>query len=91
MKPTIAQLWNGEIAPIQYFKEHNPEIKNLEDLMQRNLEKLEPHLSETAQKTVKVYNDCITEYIYLVIQQAFSEGYSIGTRLLLEALADDDE
>ena len=91
MKPTIAQLWNGEIAPIQHFENHNPEIKPLDDFIQQNYEKLGQCLSEEHNKYFEAYNDNVNEYIHLVIQQAFSEGYSLGTRLLLEALADEDE
>ena len=88
MTKTISQLWNGDLAPIQYFREHNPEIKHLEQLSQRNLDKLVSALDEPLQKLLDPYNNCISKYMVVVSEQAFCDGFSLGLKLLSEALFD---
>lgn len=87
MTETIAQLWNGTLDPIRYLGKNNPEIKNLEDLMHRNIEKLEEVLTEQQAKIFEAYSECINEYVILIGEQAFCDGFSLGTKILTEALS----
>lgn len=86
MTKTIAQLWSGKLNPIEYLGINNKEIKNLENLMQRNLEKLENNLDEKSQEIFEKYNDCINEYISILCEQSFCDGFCLGTKIVTEAL-----
>lgn len=86
MTKTIAQLWNGNLDPIRYLGKNNPEIKQLEKLMQYNLEKLEESLNEKEKEILEKYNDCINEYILAISEQAFCDGYCLGSKMAVEAL-----
>lgn len=86
MTNTIAQLWNGNLEPIRYLGVTNAEMKELEILMQRNLEKLEGNLNEKAKELFQKYDDCLNEYILISSEQAFCDGFCLGTKITAEAL-----
>jgi len=86
MTTTIAQLWNGTLEPIRHLGKNNSEIKQLEDLIQRNIEKLKPTFNEETKKIFEKYNDCINEYIILLGEQAFCDGFCLGTKISSEAM-----
>lgn len=86
MTKTIAQLWNGDLEPVRYSGRKNDEITELEDLIHNNLNKLKEKLSRKTNETFEAYTDCIDEYITLVREQAFCDGYCLATKLTTEAL-----
>ena len=86
MTKTIAQLWNGNLEPVVYSGRNNPEIKKLENLMQRNLEKLEQDIDENSRKIFEKYNDCINQYLIATGEQAFCDGFCLGAKITTEAL-----
>ena len=86
MASTIAKLWRGSLEPIRHWGENNQEIKQLENLMQSNLERLERYLSEPAKEIFGKYNDCIEEYILVSCEQVFCDGFCLGTNIAMEAL-----
>ncbi len=87
MTKTIAALWNGNLDPVCCFGKNNSEIKQLETLMQKNLEKLEKSLDERSAKRFEAYTDCVNEYTLVVAEQAFCDGFCLGTKIVTEALS----
>lgn len=90
MKKTIVQLWHGNLEPFKSSGQNNPELKQLESLMQRSLDTLEGSLDEQALNIFEKYNDCVYEYIMLSREEAFCDGFCLGARLLTEALAGEE-
>ena len=86
MTKTIAQLWNGELEPVRYSGLNNPGIKQPEALTQRNGERLEESLDEKAKELLERYNDCIKEYMTVLNEQSFCDGFCLGTKLAAEAM-----
>lgn len=86
MTKTITELYNGNLLPIKNLGRYNDEIKQLENLMEKNLEMLEKELNEEQKAIFNKYDSNINEYMYLLSQQAFCDGFCIGTKLLAEAL-----
>lgn len=86
MTNTIEQLWNGTLEPVRYLGKNNPEIKQLEILLQRNLKNLEENLNEKLEGLLQKYYDCINEYLALTNEQAFYEGFCLGTKITVESL-----
>lgn len=88
MKSTISKLWNGNIAPVEKLGKHNPEIHNLIGLISRNVENLEKLLNEEQKVVLEKYVCCTDEYWTLITEQAFCEGFSLGSKLLAESFAE---
>ena len=86
MTKTIAELWSGNLDPIRYLGKNNPEVKHLEDLMQRNLDRLEENMNEKAKDIMERYNDCLSEYLTLNTEQAFCDGFCLGMKIAVEAM-----
>lgn len=86
MTKTIATLWNGNLDPVRYLGKNNSQIKQLETLMQRNLEKLEKSLDEVSAKIFEAYTDCVNEYILQIAEQAFCDGFCLGTKIAVEVI-----
>ena len=55
-------------------------------LLERNREKLEKELPERKKEVLQKYTDCYDEYVYLITELAFSDGFCLACRLLSEAL-----
>lgn len=91
MLNTIMQLWNGTLEPISHLGLNNPDIRRLENLIQRNREKVEANLAESEKEIFEKYNDCINEYAILLSEQAFCDGFCLGTKITVEALTGAEE
>ncbi len=86
MTNTIARLWNGDIYPLEKSGADNHEIVHLKNLIYRNYEQLQSSLNERQKEILKKYEDCCAEYVMLVCEEAFCDGYCLGTRISSEAL-----
>ena len=86
MTNTIIRLWHGELEPSSYTGMNDPELRQLERLLQRNGERLEEYLDEKRKALFEKYFNCIEEYITVLCEQSFCNGFCLGTRLAAEAL-----
>lgn len=89
MTRTIADLWNGNIAPCEHCGSHDPEINNLLALLERHEESLNRITTPQQQEIITKYTDCFDEYLLRLVEQAFCEGFSLASRLLTEALQEN--
>lgn len=83
---TIIDLWNGNIAPCDHCGSHDPTINNLLILLERHREKLDGDLTKAQMETFQKYMDCSDEYLLRMVELAFYDGFSIGSKLVMEAL-----
>lgn len=91
MSKTIRKLWNGELDPIRYLGLYNTEIKHLESLVHGNFEKLKSACDQISIEVLETYKDCVDEYVLLIAQQSFCDGFSLGVKLIAEALTRPEE
>ena len=82
---TILALWEGRLEPGKHCGT-GKEMREVEALLERNHIKLKASLNENEQSILDKYDDCIEEQLFIVAEQAFYEGYCLGTRLTAEAL-----
>lgn len=87
MTNTISQLWNGNLEPIRFLGKNNTELKQLEKLMQDNLKKIEENLDDKQKEVFEKYNSCIDEYLVVLSEQAFCDGFCLGTKIFTEAIS----
>ena len=85
MSPIITQFWNG-ILQSASITDEKKQIKELEELMNRNAEKLKAKVNEETQEIFSRYCDCAEEYDTLRNEQAFCDGFSLGVRIIAEAM-----
>lgn len=86
MTNTIIRLFHGELEPSSYTGVNDSELKELERLLQRNGDRLEEYLDERGKALFEKYFDCIEEYITVICEQSFCNGFCLGTKLTAEAL-----
>ena len=86
MRQTISDLWNGNIAPCEHCGSHDPTANKLISLIERNREKLSSGLTEAQMDTFQKYMDCSEEYLLHMLELAFCDGFSLGSKLTVEAL-----
>ena len=86
MTKTIAELYNGNLCPMKNLGRFNSEIKHLEDLMEKNLETLENELSKHQKVFFNRYDGNLNEYMILLAEQAFCDGFCMGAKITTEAL-----
>ena len=86
MTNTIADLWNGSLEPKGCSKTNYFEIKDLDMLINQNLDKLEKVLDKKSKEVFTSYRDGMEEYAYLYGEQAFCDGFCLGVKLAAEAL-----
>lgn len=86
MSNIIAQLYRGNLDPIRFIGNGNGKMRRTEFLTERNFEKLEKMLNEEGKEILEKYNECMKEYIVLISEQAFCDGFCLGTRISAEAI-----
>ena len=89
MKRTITALWNGNLAPCDRCGADDPELFHLIDLMERNRENLYEITDPQQQKIFEKYVVCADEYLELLTERAFCDGFCLAGKLLTETLTAD--
>ena len=87
MTQTIAELWNGNIAPCEHCGSHDPEANQLIGLIERNREAVYAGLTVVQREAFQKYIDCSEEYLLRMAELAFCDGFCLGAKLAKESLA----
>lgn len=86
MSNTIAQLYRGQLEPKSVLGNGNVEMRRAEILIENNFNRLKENLNEETKDILEKYNQCMDEYIVLISEQAFCDGFCLGTRISAEAI-----
>lgn len=86
MTNAIAQIWKGELKPVECSGGNNLQIKEISRLVEHNREDLKANLNEVQQEIFKKYNLSYEDYLFLTNEQAFCDGFSLGIKIASEAL-----
>lgn len=79
-------LWNGNIAPCETCGSKDPEVQELEQLINRNKAALVPLMNVKQKEVLESYIACQEEYTYHMMVHAYQDGFSLACRLLMDAL-----
>ncbi len=82
----LTQLLNGQIKPFEEIGKNSDEIKELEELITKNLNNLNEELNDKQKDILQKYSECVEEYFNFLIEDAFCTGFSLSTRILTESL-----
>jgi len=86
MLKTMVELWNGSFSPVERLGKDNASIRKAEILLRRHLKRLGTSLGQEQAELFERYSDCMNEYLGLMSEQAFCDGFSIGVKLTAEAM-----
>ena len=86
MTKTISQLWSGNLAPVTRLGMNNIEIDKMEKLMSDNYAKLKTKLNDETKENLEKYVDCVNDYVLLISEQSFCDGFCLGSKISAEAL-----
>lgn len=86
MAQTITDLWNGNLAPSEYCGSRDTEANHLIALIERNSHALLDGLTASQKEIFQRYVDCSEEYLIRMLELAFCDGFSLGCKLIIEAL-----
>lgn len=91
MTKTISELWSGNLDPITRLGMNNIEIEKMEKLMSDNYDKLKAKLNDETKEILEKYFDCVNDYVLLISEQSFCDGFCLGTKILAEALVSAEQ
>ena len=84
MESEIKKLWNGNIRPCESCGKENYDINCTLELVENLGGKLEQNLSEEQKMLFEKYNRNMAEYISLMTEQAFFDGFILGCKIASE-------
>lgn len=87
MNCTISDLWNGNIAPCEHCGAHDADANRLVGSMEHSREALWEGLTAAQKELFQKYIDCSEDYLLRMLELAFCEGFSLGSKLITEALS----
>jgi len=82
----LENLWYGNVDPHEAILTDSKQYKQLLSLMARNRDELNGTLTEKQSETLEKYDEALNEMHSLAEVEAFSYGFRIGVRLMIEAL-----
>ena len=86
MSQTIKELWTGNIDPCACCGAHDPAVKELVGLIERNRENSSRGLTAAQMEEFQKYIDCWELYLLHMLELAFRDGFSLGSKLAMEAM-----
>ena len=86
MRTLLEELWYGNVYPQEQSTKNNREVKELISLMGKNREELSATFTAEQNVTLEKYDDCVNEMYSIIEREAFTYGFRLGGRLMLEML-----
>ena len=86
MEKFLSQLYCGQIHPAASEGKYLSELKALEHLSNKILEKLECKISEDAKAELKKFIDCRQEMKFIMEEDAFAKGVGFAVEFFVSAL-----
>ena len=83
---TIEKLWSGELAPCAQKERKHKEVRELVVMLEQYKRELEKGLDEREKKILEEMQKCYDELEYMGLEDAFEKGFSLGIKLVAEAL-----
>ena len=88
MKPTITDLWRGNITPWSDRAEESEERSRLLDKLDELHNDLMARLDEEGKKIFEAFEDRRGDLTQMELEQAFCKGFTLGSKIMLETLSE---
>ena len=80
----LENLWYGNVHPVEGFLEGNKEYKNLLRIAAKDQERLSASFSPEQAELFEKYDSAVKEVNAAAEVEAFSYGFRLGVRLMIE-------
>ncbi len=88
MKPTLSDLWRGELRPVDEKNDNAEELKDLYVTLESYYTILWNELDSEGKVVLDKLRDCHTNIMYLENEGTFIQGFSLATKMINEAISD---
>lgn len=85
---TLEDLYYGNISPQERYIKRGKRVDKLVNLMCKNEEELNEGLTEKQKETFEKFKDCTSELSCITEHEAFSSGFILATRIMVEVMQD---
>lgn len=86
MKPTISALWNGNLTPWEEVGVHHKELMQLNKITEECKEALLALLGENGEQAIEEFENALTDWECLEMEDAFIKGFCLGAKLVIESM-----
>lgn len=84
----LEELWYGNIEPTEFDANAGKDCKEALRLITRNEEKLQSTMTDEQKELFSRYTDCVREYQTMAECLLFQNSFRLGTRIMLEVMAE---
>ena len=88
---TLEALYYGTINLPDYAVSNKKQYQNLIELMVRHETDLMATLTQTQQETFQKFNDCMDEIHDMTALKAFTNGFTLASKIMVEVMAAEKE
>ena len=89
MEDTLRQFWRGRLVPFEQGVQSTKEMRDLQELIDRNRIHLTQTMGEQQKEILERYDTCLEEMYDLVTEEIFVHGFRLGMRFATESLWGD--
>ena len=90
MRSLLEEFWYGNIFPHEQYMSHNPDVKELIRLMEKNRLNLTETLTKEQKEALQKYDDTVTEMNDIMERELFIYAFRLGGRFMIETLSTDE-
>ena len=83
---TLEDLYYGNISPHERYIKRGTRVDKLVKLVCKNEEELNLGLTEKQKETFEKFKDCTSELSCITEWEAFSSGFILATRIMVEVM-----
>lgn len=83
---TLEDLYYGNINPHEMYINRGSQVDRLVKLICKNEDALISSLTEQQKETFDKFKDCQSELCDLTARQAFTDGFVLATRIMVEVM-----
>ena len=83
---TLEDLYYGNISPHERYIKRGTRVDKLVKLICKNEEDLNSTLTEKQKETFEKFKDCQNELSCITEREAFSSGFILATRIMVEVM-----
>lgn len=83
---TLEDLYYGNINPHEMYINRGSQVDRFVKLIYKNEEALISTLTEQQKETFDKFKECQSEFCDLTARQAFTDGFVLATRIMVEVM-----